>query len=277
MRTRKVWCVLIIAVLSTIPGWAGKTQTFPVEVVFRDAAGDGIQSDGLGAYVDGLDGVHAQIIDDRGRLSFQACRADRKAGVECPGPRNLFFDFGYPANDVLGAAADPGPTSLGLPFVSGVVDSGMAVNLIDVNDEYLPDGLLGMTEVGEQLLARLKSNFRDAGDVLYTVRFRPGTETDSNWVLVTYLGGQIPCGDTTPCASWTVEAWTGAFTDPADMCCPMHELYDIGTLVSSNTNDEGDYHLPFLITITALPDSGDSGGPGGGGGGGGGKGKGKND
>ncbi len=272
MKTRKVGIfTLVVAVLFPNSGWAGKTQKYPVEIVFRDASDDGIQSDGLGAYVDGVDGVRAQIIDDRGRLDFSACRASRKDNVACPGLRRIFFDFSNPATDALGAAADPGPTSLGLPFVSGLADSGMAVNLVDVNEEYLADGLLGMSEVGERRLARSKSNFKDSNGVLFTVRFRPGNEPDSNWVLVTYLGGQVPCDDSTPCASWIIEAWTGTFTDPMDMCCPTHELYDIGTLVSDNTNDEGDYHLPFLMTVTVLPESEDGGGPGGGKGGGKGK------
>jgi hypothetical protein len=44
-----------------------------------------------------------------------------------------------------------------------------------------------------------------------------------------------------------------------------HQLDDIGTLKSDNSNDEGDYHLPFSMTVTALPQSADDGGSGGGG------------
>ena len=249
-------------------GGGGGGGLYPVELVFRDAPDDRIQSDGLGPYVDGVDGVGAQINGDRGRLQFFACLS---SATDCPGPRSILFDF-------TDQASLPGPNSLGLPFDSGLVDSGFAINLIDINDEYLADGLLGMTE-GEQLLARLKSNFRDQNDLLYTVRFRPGSELDSNWVLVTSLGGQISCSDSVPCASWTIETWQGVFTDRSDMCCPTNELDDIGTLISDNSNDEGDYHLPFSITITALPQSdgggGDGGGDGGDSGGGNGNGNGK--
>ncbi len=266
MNRQSVWiAALLVAAMLPTSGWAGKTQQFPVQVVFRDAAGDAIQSDGQGAYVDGVDGVQALIIDDRGRLSFHTCVDSGRKKAGCPGPRAVLLDFSRLAGDVLGSAAEPGPTSVALPFITGLADSlHSAVNLVDINGEWLPDGLLGMTEVGEQLLAGMKVNFTDANGLLFTIRLSENAQPDSNWVLVTYNGGQIPCDDTIPCASWTVEAWTGVFTDPMDMCCPTNELYDIGTLVSDNTNDEGDYHLPFLITITALPQSGDSGGPGGG-------------
>ena len=94
MATRKVWfLVLTMAVLLPSPAWAGKTRHYPVEVEFRDASGDLILSDGQGSYVDGVDGVRAEIVDDRGRLSFDACRSSAKDKVDCPGPRGIFFNF----------------------------------------------------------------------------------------------------------------------------------------------------------------------------------------
>ena len=258
--------------------WAAKpSNTIAVEVTFRDAPGDGIRSDGGGVYIHGVDQVRAEITNADGRLQFAACSSSAKSKTSCPdsGTRVLFYDFSELADDILGPSAFPGMGSVGLPFQLdsfGFSDGNMGVRVRDMNGDPLPEGLLGMVE-GETRLATMKSNFnfRDGG-LIYTVRFRPANEPDSHWVLVTRLEGEVACSETTACAEWTVEALTGTFPDPTGgACCPTTQLHDIATLLSDNTNDEGDYHLPFQITIRTLAQSDDDGGSGGGGG----KGKGK--
>jgi len=184
----------------------------------------------------------------------------------------MFFDF-------WDRVDDPGPNSLGLPV--GWVDSAgwvqkayMLFAPVDIFGNALPDGLLGMAE-GEQLLAKGLINFRDVnqptpqGGLLYTIRFKPNSWVDSNWLLMTRHVGEFPCDESVLCASWTIEALNGTPDPASDNCCNYSPLEDIGTLKSDNSNDEGDYHLPFSITVTALPQQPDDGG-----GGGNGKGKG---
>lgn len=278
MTTRKVWfLVLIMAVLLPSLGWAGKptTQYNGVEIVFRDATGDRIQTDDLGvSYVDGANQIRATLDDT---LSFFACSSSAKLKQNCPdtGTRNVFLDFSDQTPDGV-----PGPTSLGLPFpageVAGEVETFLGVNLLDANGGPLEGGFAALvTGLCQQRFGRMKVNFRDESGLMYTIRFRPSVELHSNWVLVTYIddGGQVICDDDlVPCASWTVEALTGTPTGADDLCFPSPApLDDIGTLLSDNSNDEGDYRLPFLMTITALPQPAGDGG--GGGGNGGGKGK----
>ena len=35
---------------------------------------------------------------------------------------------------------------------------------------------------------------------------------------------------------------------------------DVVTLISNNANDEGDYHMPFEMRVTVLPQESDDGG-----------------
>ena len=169
--------------------------------------------------------------------------------------------------DVLGDAALPGPTALGLPFDSASIKAGFVLNPIDENATPLSGGMFAITNPGEQRLGRLKVNFRDSSDTLYTIRYKPfapeqvpgASLPDSDWVLITFLGGSFDCQGTGDCAVWTVGSLTGTFADPSSLCCPETAIQDIGTLLSENANDEGDYHLPFLVTVTVLPASADSG------------------
>ncbi len=243
---------------------AGKPQPdVPVQVEFRNAATDRITSDGDPLYVNG-DRVDTYLDASDGFLVFRGCSSSRKNPCV---PRQLHLDFAQSAVDVLGDAALPGPTALGLPFDASSIKAGFVLNPINENATPLSGGMLAITTPGEQRLGRLKVNFRDSADTLYTIRYKPlapeqaagSALPDSDWVLITFLGGSFDCQGTGDCAAWTVESLNGTFTDPSSLCCPETELQDIGTLLSENVNDEGDYHLPFQMTVTVLPAVADSG------------------
>lgn len=258
--------MLLISLILTPAGpvlFAGKPdQSIPVSVEFRDdAVGDRIRSDGVPLYLHQEQGVSAYISISSGVMSFRTCTSS-KPNLPCVG-RATSLDFGDLAEDILGTAAHPGDTALGLPFTTDVLSTSWVVTPRDENDDVLDGGLLSIMQPGETRLGGLKINFRDPYEELYTIRFSPQNWPDSSRVLITFLGGNLSCQGEGDCASWTVEAVTGAFTDPGNTCCPYNEIQDVGTLVSQNVNDEGDYHLPFKITLTVLP-AASGGGKGGG-------------
>lgn len=244
----------------------GPNQSIPVRVKFRDAVNDRIQSDGNPLYLDADQGVSASIDSASGQFSLRTC-VSTNPNRPCVG-RASYLDFTSSAEDILGDQALPGSDGLGLPFAADIVASSWVLTPRDENDEVLAGGLLSMVQPGEVRLGGLKINFRNSSGDLYTIRFSPQNWPDSSRVLITFLGGDLNCQVEGACASWRVESFTGRFTDPSDLCCAYTEIMDVGTLVSENANDEGDYHLPLSITITALPKSSDGGSGGGGNGGG---------
>ncbi len=112
---------------------------------------------------------------------------------------------------------------------------------------------------GEQRLAGMKANFRDASGSssvgsAFTLRFTPNFYSESNFLLVTYLGGSLSCGGDTPCASWSVEALDGAVDPAQPYCCKVSNLQAIAALPNEdNSIYYGTFHMPFKLTVTVLP------------------------
>lgn len=240
-------CLLLVS-----PAYAGKVKFISAEATFDPNGlirGDG---DSTVPYIDGTEDengipIRVRIDPATGRFSLETY--ERNSPSFPWEGRPIVFEFisppvGAPDSVALGAPAGPHPTAiqlfLAVKDMSGTVD--------------YPGGLLGM-DVDNPLPGNITANFRYTPDTdhqneLYTVRFHLNW-SDSSQALVTCTVADAD-GE---CTEWTIETVSGS---------------EVGTLLSGGSSrDEGDYHLPFLMTITMSSDS--SGGSGGNGGG-----KGKN-
>ncbi|UCF36493.1 MAG: hypothetical protein JSU96_16985 [Acidobacteriota bacterium] len=221
---------------------AGRSRPLPARVVFADAAGDAIRSDG-GPYVDGesFEGIPIKVgvSSSSGALGFTTYESVKPQDPWVGRP--ILYDFNL-GSDGLPAMSPVGTTYEGaVQWILIVKDSS--------GTEDWPGGLLAMS-VDETLPANLTANFRYGPDNdLYSLRFHHGyPNSDQLWVACV-------AEDLSGCIEWTIAS------------------EGVGSLWSGgSTVHEGDYWMPFEVTLSLI--TSDSGG--GDGGGKPGKGKGKN-
>jgi hypothetical protein len=203
----------------------------PIQVTFRNAQSpaDRLLSDNISpSYTNGYTGVQARIIGSLGWVQLITCSM---SGRSCPSQgRYQSFDF-----------RDPFAQLLTPPVQTTTQGAQMEVWVFgDDGVTKLPGGFRDlMGYVGEQRRAGSKTNFY-INRTLYTVRFTPNVNVNSDYLLVTYLGGSLSCTTADPgsCATWIVE------TSPA--------YGDIAEFVAGDT-DYGQFHMPFKITVSVLP------------------------
>jgi len=173
-----LWLCLL-AVASIAAGFSKPPTTTPATAQFGDLPGDGIRSDGQGAYFNRVDGVKA-IIDGVGDFDL-----DTNVGSG-PTARTLCLDFSTPV---------PPNTVASAPFTSGCVDSYLSTGSGD---------LLQMSP-GTSKNINLAAHFAASGFTWF-VEFNPTTYSGTSTVSVT----RSPNG-----TFWTIEA--AAPTDTAKL------------------------------------------------------------
>jgi len=179
-------------------------------------------------YTNGYAGVQARILGNLGYVQLLTCSM---SGKGCPSTgRGQTFDLSDPFNLLLTPPIQT--TTQGAQLEVWVIgDDGVT---------KLPGGFRDvMNYVGERRRGGSKTNFY-MGRRLYTVRFTPNVNVNSDYVLVTYHGGSLSCtkADPSTCATWSVE------TSP--------DYGDIAEFVAGAT-DYGQFHMPFKITVSVLP------------------------
>jgi hypothetical protein len=210
----------------------------PIQVTFRNASlpADRILSDGISpSYTDGYLGVQAKLGASTGRVELFTCVVQQVRGQRtCSSQgRGQTFDFTDP---LVQYRAPPVPTiTQGAQMQTWVfADDGVT---------QLANGFRDLMHyAGEQRKGGSKTNFPIKG-VTHTVRFTPNMYDASDYLLVTYLGGSLSCTTAEPgtCATWTVEA--------------SSYYGDIAEFVSGdNSVDYGQFHMPFKITVSVLPE-----------------------
>jgi hypothetical protein len=239
-------CIGILTSAVSAGGKPTPPSDIPVVVTFRDAGtpADRLKSDGAGSYVNGaknLNGtvtVNAVLAGSTGSLQLFTCWAGTgKNSRYCTSPtpgRYQFFDFSDP---LLVLSPPPAQTIVQgaqmLVWIFGA--DGVATLANGFRD--------AMAYPGATYWAGSKTNL-DINGVGHTVRFTPNMYANSDYLLVTYLGGSLSCttSDPTKCATWTVEA--GA----------PNGYGDIAEFVKGdNSVDYGQFHMPFHVTISVLP------------------------
>ncbi|HEX4946871.1 MAG TPA: hypothetical protein VFZ34_09415 [Blastocatellia bacterium] len=143
-----ILCLLLGVWSFTKPGQA--VDAIPVTVVFNDSLDNNIRSDGLGAYLNGVDGVQ-RIIDLLNDLILQLHFAGKKTLPR----RQMFFDFTKPVGNALNRG-----TILEAAFLN--VDS------------------IGTMAVGESRSAQAQFNTS-----IGLLRFNPANYPGTSYVLVT--------------------------------------------------------------------------------------------
>jgi hypothetical protein len=209
----------------------------PIQVTFRNATlpPDRLLSDSVSpSYTNGYTGVQATIAGSTGSVHLFTCFSS-KGGRGCASQgRAQTFDFRDPLNQYL------------QPPVS-MTTQGALMQIWVFGDDgvtQLPGGFRDvMRYVGDQRRGGSKTNFYING-TLYTVRFTPNMYANSDYLLVTYLGGSLACttADPSKCATWTVEA--GAADGYGDIAEFVR---------GDNSIDYGQFHMPFKITVSVLP------------------------
>jgi hypothetical protein len=109
-------------------------------------------------------------------------------------------------------------------------------NLIDPATRLEVSGGLPAMAVGARLAARIRAFWTDPGGFDYTIRFNPDHYPGSTYATVTRVGDY----------EWTIEAFDG---DAARLVSPPERRKGVSTAQT----DEGLYHMPFHITVVALP------------------------
>ena len=207
------------------------TPDIPIQVEFRNAMlpADRLLSDNISpSYTNGYAGVQARITGLLGWVQLDTCSM---SGNSCASQgRGQTFDF-----------RDPLVQLLTPPFQTTTQGAQMGIWVLD-NDGVtkLAGGFRDvMHYAGEQRRGGSKTNFY-IGRTLYTVRFTPNVNVNSDYVLVTYQGGSLSCTTTDPskCATWTVET--------------SLDYGDIAEFVAGST-DYGQFHMPFKTTVSVLP------------------------
>jgi hypothetical protein len=206
------------------------TPDIPIQVEFRNAQSpaDRMLSDNISpSYTNGYAGVEARILGNIGYVVLYTCSF--KGACQSTG-RGQTFDF-----------RDPFAQFLTPPVQTTTQGAQMEVWVIgDDGVTKLAGGFRDvMHYVGEQRRAGSKTNF-SIGRTLYTVRFTPNVNVNSDYLLVTYQGGSLSCttADPAKCATWTVET--------------SSDYGDIAEFVAGTT-DYGQFHMPFKITVSVLP------------------------
>jgi hypothetical protein len=238
-----VTCAGILTVTVSGAGKPAPPPEIPVIVTFRDgsAPADRLKSDGAGSYrngatnLKGVVAVKAVLAGSTGSLQLLTCFAGTgKYAQSCTSQgRYQFFDFTAPY------VASPPPVQT---LLQGAQMQVWIFGPDGVNN--LANGFRdAMGYKGATYWAGSKTNFEING-VMHTVRFTPNMYANSDYLLVTFLGGSLSCttSDPTACATWTVEA--GA----------ANGYGDIAELVKGdNSVDYGQFHMPFQITISVVP------------------------
>jgi hypothetical protein len=146
---------------------AGKKwpSEIPVTATFRvDFPGDRIGSDGLGAYIDQVDDVHA-VIDARGNFDMITAWHGGQKVME----RMLYLDF-----------QDPASTLFNPPFLNDCVLAFMSTGVGD----------LPLMEINSSVSSNLGVNFGAAGGrgwFNWFIRFNPDVYSGTNSVQITRL------------------------------------------------------------------------------------------
>jgi hypothetical protein len=225
------------AVLSTAVSGARPTPTpdTPIQVTFRNATfpEDRLLSDNISpSYTNGYTGVQAVIAGSTASVHLFTCFPSKgRKGCYSQG-RAQTFDF-----------RDPLAQYLQPPVLT--TTQGTQTQIWVFGDDGFTLLAGGFRDVmhyaGEQRRAGSKTNF-DIGGTMHTVRFTPNMYANSDYLLVTYLGGSLSCttADPTKCATWTVEA-SSYYGDIAEF------------VTGDNSTDYGQFHMPFKITVSVLP------------------------
>lgn len=199
-------------------GDGGDGGNLVVSVTFRDFQGDDadpvpdrLMSDGLGAYIDGVHNVRAQI-DQKGNLAFGVGSGKRNR----PAIRMLFFDFSD--CDVPGDCTPPSFDVGGPGFgftIANMFTAGIDLRAMAVDETRTDLSLYGAIKPGEESQA-LRYYFDPLDPSC------PG----STFMTVTR----------TALDSWEIEA---AF--PNDVVCLREGGHD--------ALQRGLYHMPFMMTV----------------------------
>jgi hypothetical protein len=224
-------------ILNTTASGAKPTPTpdTPIQVTFRNAASpaDRMLSDNVSpSYSNGYAGVQATIAGSTGSVQLFTCFSSKGSRSCASQGRAQTFDFRDPFVQYL---APPVPTTT----------QGAQMQVWVFGDDgvtQLAGGFRNvMHYVGEQRRGGSKTNFEING-TMHTVRFTPNMYANSDYLLVTYLGGSLSCTTADPgkCAAWTVEA-SSYYGDVAEF------------VTGDNSKDYGQFHMPFKITVSVLP------------------------
>ena len=207
----------------------------PIQVTFRNAMSpaDRLLSDTMSpSYTNGYTGVQAVIDGPTGSVYLFTC-VPAKGWQNCNSQgRYQSFDFRDPLVQLL---PPPVPTTT----------QGAQMQIWVFGDDgvtRLTNGFRDvMRYVGDQRRGGSKTNFTING-AMYTVRFTPNMYANSDYLLVTFLGGNLSCTTADPgkCAAWTVEA-SSFYGDIAEF------------VTGDNSKDYGQFHMPFRITVSVLP------------------------
>jgi hypothetical protein len=212
------------------------TPDTPIQVTFRNAASpaDRLLSDNVSpSYTNGYIGVQAVIAGSTGSVHLFTCFASKGSRSCSSQGRAQSFDFTDPLVQLLPppvqTTTQPAQMQVWVFGDDGVTQ--LAGGFRDV-----------MHYAGEQRRAGSKTNF-DIYGTLHTVRFTPNMYANSDYLLVTYLGGSLSCttADPSKCAAWTVEASSSYYGDIAEF------------VTGDNSKDFGQFHMPFKITVSVLP------------------------
>jgi hypothetical protein len=211
------------------------TPDTPIQVTFRNAAlpTDRLLSDSISpSYTNGYAGVQATIVGSTGTVQLFTCFASR-GGKGCASQgRAQTFDFTDPLVQYL---TPPVPTTT----------QGAQMQVWVFGDDGVTQLAGGFRDVmhyvGEQRRGGSKTNFGING-TMHTVRFAPNMYVNSDYLLVTFLGGSLLCttADSGQCAAWTVEA-SSYYGDIAEF------------VTGDNSKDYGQFHMPFKVTVSVLP------------------------
>ena len=211
------------------------TPDLPIQVTFRNAASpaDRLLSDSISpSYTNGYAGVQATIAGSTGSVQLFTCFSSKGSRNCSSQGRAQTFDFRDPFAQYL---PPPVPTTT----------QGAQMQVWVFGDDGVTQLAGGFRDVmhyiGEQRRAGSKANFEING-TMHTIRFTPNMYASSDYLLVTYLGGSLSCTTADPgsCAAWSVEA-SSYYGDIAEF------------VTGDNSNDYGQFHLPFKITVSVLP------------------------
>lgn len=216
-------CLSLLVVLTMLSVAHGqKPGTAPpvplrvtVEVSDSNANACRICPDGLGEYVDAVDGVRAGF-SKNGYL-----------GVFFSSSRTVTFDYSFPGN--------PPPPPTILPMVDPQVYSGVDP------DKILQNMTFGMTEcIG------LTWNYSDGGNTTRSHGFQFGPHVaGSSYGIITCTQGSNP-DNTGQCVKWVVEPKVDDCNSDASIAGINDRVRAKG---KTTDNDRGLYRMPFKLTL----------------------------
>jgi hypothetical protein len=224
-------------IMNTMVSGAKPTPTpdIPIQVTFRNAESpaDRLLSDGVSpGYTNGYTGVQAVIVASTGSIHLFTCFASRGSKTCSSQGRGQSFDFRDPLAQYV-----PPPVQ--------TTTQGAQMQIWVFGDDGVTQLAGGFRDVmgfvGDQRRAGSMTNFTING-TMHTVRFTPNMYVNSDYLLVTFLGGSLSCTTADPgkCASWTVEA--------------RSDYGDIAEFVTGdNSTDYGQFHMPFKVTVSVVP------------------------